>query len=101
MKTPEIRLRFLKVSLLRDNHVGVTCRNAHNLQLHTNLSLRTHKHFLNISLNSERQRCWSIIILLLKSHLKSTTLIIFPMLPIREASQAGVFGREVFPDRVT
>lgn len=101
VKTQEIRRSFPNVGLLGDNHVSVTCRGANNLQLRTNLSLGMHEHFLNISRNSERQICWGIIILQLKSHLNSTTLIIFPMLPIMEASQVSIFGREMFPDCVT
>lgn len=70
MKNHQIRSRFLTVSLLGDNLVSVTCKSGNNLQLCTSLSLRTHKRFLNISLMSVRQRCWDIIILQLKSHLK-------------------------------
>lgn len=70
VKNHQIRSRFLIVSLLGDNLVSTTCRSGNNLQLCTSHSLRTHKHILNISLNSTRQRCWDIIILQLKSHLK-------------------------------
>lgn len=48
-----------------------------------------------------RQRCWDIVIVQLKSHLKRTTLIISLMLPFGEASQALVFRREMLLDSVT
>lgn len=90
MRNHQIRSRFLIVSLLADNLVSMTCRSGNHLQLCTSHSLRTREHFLNISLGSVRQRCCDIIILQLKSHLQRTTLIIFLMLHIWEASQVEI-----------
>lgn len=101
MKTHQIRSRSLIASLLGDNLVSMTCRSGNNLQLCTSLPLRTHTHYRNISPNSVRQRCWDIVIVQLKSHLKRTTLIISLMLPFGEASQALVFRREMLLDSVT
>lgn len=79
----------------------MTCRSGNNWQLCTSLSLRTHKHFLNISLNSVKQRCWDSIILQLKSHLKKNHFN-----NLSHAAYLGSFsswcsGREVLPDHVT